>query len=115
MKHCFMFLLGIFLSATLCGQNYSSEVVFLQQQGNTLTVRALGISEKKKEAANMALKSAFYTLFFTGVREIRWSLLQNLTMTAAFSMKTVIPCLLRTIQLWRDRKNKVSNTAARWK
>ena len=32
MKHCFMFLLGIFLSATLCGQNYSSEVVFLQQQ-----------------------------------------------------------------------------------
>ena len=67
MKHCFMFLLGIFLSATLCGQNYSSEVVFLQQQGNTLTVRALGISEKKKEAANMALKSAFYTLFYTGV------------------------------------------------
>ena len=50
MKHCFMFLLGIFLSAVLCGQNYSSEVVFLQQQGNTLTVRALGISEKKKEA-----------------------------------------------------------------
>ena len=67
MKHCFMFLLGIFLSATLYGQNYSSEVVFLQQQGNTLTVRALGISEKKKEAANMALKSAFYTLFYTGV------------------------------------------------
>ena len=66
MKHCFMFLLGIFLSATLYGQNYSSEVVFLQQQGNTLTVRALGISEKKKEAANMALKSAFYTLFYTG-------------------------------------------------
>ena len=66
-KGGFMFLLGIFLSATLCGQNYSSEVVFLQQQGNTLTVRALGISEKKKEAANMALKSAFYTLFYTGV------------------------------------------------
>lgn len=53
MKHCFMFLLGIFLSATLYGQNYSSEVVFLQQQGNTLTVRALGLSEKKKEAANI--------------------------------------------------------------
>ena len=47
MKHCFMFLLGIFLSATLYGQNYSSEVVFLQQQGNTLTVRALGISGGK--------------------------------------------------------------------
>lgn len=110
MKHCFMFLLGVFLSATLCGQNYSSEVVFLQQQGNTLTVRALGISEKKKEAANMALKSAFYTLFYTGwmesIREIRWFLLQNLTMTAAFSMKTVIPCLLRTIQLRRDRKTR---------
>ena len=27
-------------------------------------------------------------------------------MTAAFLMKTVIPCLLRTIQLRRDRKNK---------
>lgn len=51
----------------LCGQNYSSEVVFLQQQGNTLTVRSLGVSEKKKEAAEMALKSAFYTLFYTGV------------------------------------------------
>ena len=39
----------------------------------------------------MALKSAFYTLFYTGVdgvnKEIRWFLLQNLTMTAAFSMK----------------------------
>lgn len=66
MKHCFMFLLGIFLSATLCGQNYSSEVVFLQQQGNTLTVRALGISEKKKEAANMALKSDLLYLILYG-------------------------------------------------
>lgn len=119
MKHCFMFLLGIFLSATLYGQNYSSEVVFLQQQGNTLTVRALGISEKKKEAANMALKSAFYTLFYTGVDGVNKG--NPMVSTAKpdydrrFSMKTVIPCLLRTIQLRRDRKNKVSNTAARWK
>ena len=48
-KHYFMFLLGVFLSAMLFGQRYSGDVVFLQQKGNTLSVRAVGISEKKKE------------------------------------------------------------------
>jgi len=70
MKHCFMFLVGIFFSIALCGQDYSTEVIFLQQQGNTLTLRALGISKKKKEAASMALKSAFHTLFYTGVEGV---------------------------------------------
>lgn len=67
MKHCIMFLLGVILSVNVGGQNYSVEVTFLQQQGNTLTVRSLGVSDKKKEAAAMAMKSAFYTLFYTGV------------------------------------------------
>lgn len=70
MKHCFMFLFGILLSAGIAGQNYAGDVVFLQQRGNTLTVRSLGISDKKKEAAGMALKSAFYTLFYTGVEGV---------------------------------------------
>lgn len=65
-----MFLLGVFLSATLFGQRYSSDVVFLQQKGNTLSVRAVGISEKKKESEAMALKSAFHTLFYTGVEGV---------------------------------------------
>ncbi len=66
-KQCLLLLLGIFLSVGLFGQNYSVEVVFLQQQGNTLTVRSSGVSEKKKEAEKMAVKSAFHTLFYTGV------------------------------------------------
>ena len=65
-----MFLLGVFLSAALFGQRYSSDVVFLQQKGNTLSVRAVGISEKKKESEAMALKSAFHTLFYTGVEGV---------------------------------------------
>ncbi|WP_300694561.1 DUF6175 family protein [uncultured Bacteroides sp.] len=69
-KHYFMFLLGVFLSATLFGQRYSGDVVFLQQKGNTLSVRAVGISEKKKESEVMALKSAFHTLFYTGVEGV---------------------------------------------
>lgn len=70
MKHCIMFLFGIVLSAGMCGQNYSCDVTFLQQRGNTLTVRSTGLCEKKKEAPVMAMKSAFYTLFYTGVEGV---------------------------------------------
>ena len=109
MKHCFMFLLGIFLSATLCGQNYSSEVV-LQQQGNTLTVRALGISEKKKEAANMALKSAFYTLFYTGVDGVNKGNPMVSTAKPDYDRRFFDENRYSVFV-----KDKVSNTAARWK
>lgn len=70
MKNYWMLLLGMFLAVGVHAQNYSSEVTFLQQQGNTLSVGSTGIAEKKKEAVPMALKSAFYTLFYTGIEGV---------------------------------------------
>ncbi len=70
MKNYWMLLLGMFLAVGAHAQNYSSEATFLQQQGNTLSVRSTGIAEKKKEAVPMALKSAFYTLFYTGIEGV---------------------------------------------
>ena len=64
------------ITATLCillaavslsAQNYSNDVEALSETDNTATVRSSGIHAKKKEAAEMAAKSAFYSFFFTGI------------------------------------------------
>lgn len=49
------------------GQSYSNDVTLLNKDRNTVTVRTSGIHEKKKDAAEMAVKSAFYTYFFIGI------------------------------------------------
>lgn len=50
---------------------YSSDVVYLSGDDNIITVRSSGIHEKKKQAMEMAVKSAFYTLFGTGIEGYR--------------------------------------------
>ncbi len=70
MRYYWTLLAGLLWVLTLGAQNYSNEVIFLRQQGNTLSVSSTGIAEKKKEAVPMALKSAFYTLFYTGVEGV---------------------------------------------
>lgn len=50
--------------------NYSNDVTFVEKSGNTLTLRSAGMHAKKKEAPNMAVKSAFYTLFYNGVEGV---------------------------------------------
>lgn len=48
-------------------QSYSNDVTLLNKNNTTVTVRTSGIHEKKKDAAEMAVKSAFYTYFFIGI------------------------------------------------
>lgn len=48
-------------------QEYSTSVTLVNQSDDVLTVQSVGLSEKKKDAVEMAVKSAFYTLFYRGV------------------------------------------------
>lgn len=71
MKHCGMFLLGMILCVNLYAQNYSNEVTLVHQDENSVTVRATATAAKKKDAAVLATKSAFYTLFHAGVPGVK--------------------------------------------
>lgn len=46
---------------------YSSAVTFVSSTDNILTVSSKGLSERKRDAEAMAVKSAFYTLFYRGI------------------------------------------------
>lgn len=48
-------------------QSYSSDVELLETKKQTVVVRSSGIHVKKKDAQEMAVKSAFYTYFTLGV------------------------------------------------
>lgn len=71
MKHCWMFLMGMVLCAKLCAQNYSDEVTLVQADDNTAVVLATAVSEKKKDAATLATKSAFHALFHSGIPDLK--------------------------------------------
>ena len=71
MKHCWMFLLGIILCTHVCAQNYSDDVTLVQQDDNTVVVLATAVSEKKKDAAVLATKSAFHSLFHSGIQGVK--------------------------------------------
>lgn len=71
MKHCWMFLFGMILCAQVCAQNYSDEVTLLHQDDNSVTVRATATAAKKKDAAVLATKSAFHTLFHSGIPGVK--------------------------------------------
>ncbi len=51
----------------LAAQDYSTSVTYVSHTDDVLTVRSVGLSEKKKDAADHAVKSAFYTLLYRGV------------------------------------------------
>lgn len=62
----------LFSLIAVCGtqvyaQEYSTSVTLIDESESILTVESIGLSEKKKEAVEMAVKSAFYTLFYRGV------------------------------------------------
>lgn len=71
MKHCFMLIFGIILCTKICAQNYSNEVTLVQGDDNSVTVLATAVDDKKKDAASLAAKSAFYTLFHSGVPGVK--------------------------------------------
>lgn len=64
------------LIALLCGltmqaQNYSADVSLVQQDAQSVTVRATAVAAKKKEAADLAVRSAFHALLHTGIGGVR--------------------------------------------
>ncbi|NDV58102.1 DUF6175 family protein [Bacteroides sp. 519] len=67
-KYCLI--VALFIPGIILAQNYSGDVSFVEKGSNTLTLRATGVSAKKKDAVVMAAKSAFYTLFYTGVEGV---------------------------------------------
>ena len=71
MKHCFMLIFGIILCTNLCAQNYSNEVTLVHADDNSATLLVTAVSDKKKDAELLAAKSAFYTLFHSGVPGVK--------------------------------------------
>lgn len=60
-------LVALFTVFSSVAQSYSSDVELVEKKQNTVVVRTSGIHEKKKDATEMAVKSAFYTYFFVGI------------------------------------------------
>lgn len=72
MKRFLFFPIFLITFLSLSAQEfYSGDVVYLSGDDNLLTLRATGTHEKKKQAVEMALKSAFDMLFHTGIEGYR--------------------------------------------
>lgn len=67
MKKWYLSLLFLFVFYGMKGQSYSGDVELLSHAQGVIVVRTTGIHEKKKEASEMAIKSAFYAYFFSGI------------------------------------------------
>jgi len=65
---CLLFSLLLF--GEIYAQSYLGDVELLSESQDIIVVRTCGIHEKKKEAADMAVKSAFYTYFTSGIKGI---------------------------------------------
>ena len=64
-------LITLWYSLSLQAQNYSADVSLVQQDGQSVTLRATAIADKKKEAADLAARSAFHALLHTGIEGVR--------------------------------------------
>lgn len=58
------------VAVTATAQSYSNDVTLLTENSDAVTLCSSGIDTKKKEALDMALKSAFHTLFFVGMEGV---------------------------------------------
>jgi len=69
MKKIYLLLFLISLAALVKGQQdeYSTAVTLINQSEDLLVMHSVGLSDKKKTAVDMAIKSTFYTLFYRGV------------------------------------------------
>ncbi len=70
MKYFLTLILVMVLSANICAQNYSSDVTLRSQNDNSVTLTATAVGNKKKEAQELAVKSAFLTLFHSGIDNV---------------------------------------------
>ena len=71
MRKVFAAILFLLVSTVAVAQNFSTDAKVVAQDGNTVTVRASGTAEKKKDAQQQAIKSAFHTLFHVGVGGVK--------------------------------------------
>ena len=68
MKNKIVILLLLFVAfSRIEAQECSTDVAFLNATDDELVVQSVGLSEKKKDATEMAVRSAFYTLFYRGI------------------------------------------------
>lgn len=68
MKKFLFSLIALLVTAAAWSQTeYSTSVTLVDHNDEILTVTSIGLSDKKKDAVDMAIKSAFYTLFYRGV------------------------------------------------
>lgn len=70
-RKLFTALLFLLVSTVAGAQNFSTDAKVVAQDGNTVTVRASGMAEKKKDAQQQAIKSAFHTLFHVGMDGVK--------------------------------------------
>ena len=66
-----MFLIGMILCTQLSAQSYSDNVTLVQHDGSNVVLLAVGMGDKKKEAAENATQSAFSALFHSGIPELK--------------------------------------------
>ena len=66
MKKIFVTFL-LFFPLFLVAQEYSTSVTYVRHTDDILTVQSVGLSKKKKDAVDYAVKSAFYTLLYRGI------------------------------------------------
>ena len=72
-------LFGLFFCTNINAEVYSTDATLVSQDGNIITVRSSAVADKKKDAALLAAKSAFHTLFHAGIEGVK-------TTTIAFSL-----------------------------
>lgn len=66
-SYALLFLLLLCASSFATAQTYTSDATLVQQKKTTITIKSSGIHSKKKEATQMAIKSAFNTYFHYGI------------------------------------------------
>ena len=64
-------LFGLFFCTNINAEVYSTDATLVSQDGNIITVRSSAVADKKKDAALLAAKSAFHTLFHAGIEGVK--------------------------------------------
>lgn len=66
----FTLLFGLIMSVAMYAQSYSDEVELVSADGNTIRIVSSATAEKKKDAVDLAVKSAFNALFHSGIEGV---------------------------------------------
>ncbi len=70
-RHSIIFLIGIILGVPVYAQNFADEIQLIECDGNTVTLHSSAVADKKKDAVDLAVKSAFNSLFHSGIEGVK--------------------------------------------